>query len=132
MSHKSSRLRRSAGFTLIEVLVAILVFSFGVLGAVGTQARILQLQTQNQDRSRASILANEVVAQMWAQNSVSIDTGAWEGRVKDPSVSGLPNAVGSVSKPDADGMVTVTVTWRPPSMASTGSANRFVTTVVLQ
>jgi type IV pilus assembly protein PilV len=129
MTRFAPRTRRAMrGFTLVEVLVALLLFSFGILGAVATEARILQATAQNEDRSRASLLANEIIARMWAERSVSVDATAWQLRVADPAVSGLPNGAGSVSKPDADGMVTITVTWRPPSMAATSPPNRFVTT----
>jgi type IV pilus assembly protein PilV len=133
----SARRRGSAaGFTLIEVLVSILVFSFGVLGVVGMQARLLQASTQNADRARASLLANEIVSTMWAKQTADItslsDYAAWQRRVSTPTASGLPRGVGAVSKPDANGQVTVTVTWHPPSMADANALNLFTTTVAIQ
>jgi type IV pilus assembly protein PilV len=128
--------RHASGFTLIEVLVSILVFSFGVLGAVGMQARILQTSTQNVDRSRASMLANEIVAQMWGQQSVQPGASvisAWQSRVSDVTVSGLPSSTGSVAYSTVDGVTTATIAikWRPPSMASTAAPNQYVTTMVI-
>lgn len=125
----------AAGFTLIEVLVSILVFSFGLLGLVGMQARILQASTQNADRARASLLANEIVSVMWARQTTAItglsDYASWQARVASPATVGLPGGKGIVSKPDANKQVTITIAWRPPSMASDAAANQFATTVAI-
>jgi type IV pilus assembly protein PilV len=125
-----SRRRRTRGFTLIEVLISILVFSFGVLGAVGMQARVLQLSTQNSDRARASMLANELATQMVLAKSVTIDITAWNARVGNPAVSGLPSGVGSVafSTPNGTNTATITVKWTVPS---TQTASQFQTSVVV-
>ena len=126
---------KAAGFTLLEVLMSILIFSFGVLGLVGLQARILQASTQNADRARASLLANEIVSVMWAKQTTAI-TGlteytGWQTRVAAPGGTGLPNGKGVVSAPDANKQVTVTISWRPPSMASGAEPNQFTTTVAI-
>jgi type IV pilus assembly protein PilV len=138
MNNISSSGRRCApatGFTLIEVLVSILVFSFGLLGLVGMQARILQASTQNADRARASLLANEIVSVMWAKQTTAITTlpdyKSWQDRVASPATVGLPGGKGVVSKPDANKQVTITIAWRPPSMASGVAANQFATTVAI-
>ena len=126
---------RSAGFTLIEVLVSILVFSFGLLGLVGMQARMLQAATQNADRARASLLANEIVSIMWARQTTAVtsltDYASWQARVASAAGTGLPGGKGVVSTPDANKQVTVTITWRPPSMATSAAANQFTTTVAI-
>jgi type IV pilus assembly protein PilV len=121
---------------LIEVLVALLIFSFGVLGVVGMQARALQFSTQAGDRARAAMLANEIVSQMWTQQSPSLDAAkidAWKIRIRSVA-AGLPSGEGNVALATAsDGSVTatVTVTWKPPSLAGTTATNRYFTTVVM-
>lgn len=52
------------GFTMIEVLVALLVFSVGVLGLVGTQATAVRMATDARDRSSATFLADQLLARM--------------------------------------------------------------------
>jgi type IV pilus assembly protein PilV len=97
------------GFTLIEVMVAVLIFAFGVLGIVGMQARAAQFSVQAEDRARAALLANEIVTQMWAQQTTSLDeakfVAPWKKRVGDE----LPGGVGEVSGGE------VTIKWQPPS-----------------
>ncbi len=122
------------GFTLIEVLISILVFSLAILGAVGMQARLLQASTQNADRSRASLLANEMVSWMWGQQTTTVDQATlknWTARVGTPTVDGLPGGTGTVTTDPTTKVATVTITWRPPAMAATATPNQYVTTVVI-
>lgn len=59
-----SRRAREQGFTLIEVLVSVLVFSVGVLGMVGLQATAVRLATDAQQRAEATFLADQLLARM--------------------------------------------------------------------
>lgn len=122
--------RGSRGMTLIEVLVAVLVFSFGLLGLLGLQARAVQYSIGAEDQNRAALLANELGSTMLATGTLAVDAdtlAAWQARVADASVDGLPNGTGTVDV-DAD-VATITVSWRPPS-APEGRENRYVTQVV--
>lgn len=106
--------KQEAGITLIEVLVALLIFSLGFLGLAGLQARAVQFSVGAEDRSRAALMANELVSAMWAQQSTELPSqkiDIWNERLKDVKVSGLPNAESDISAPDADGVVTITITW---------------------
>lgn len=127
------RRQRQHGFGLIEVLVALVLFSVGILGAVALQARAEEYSRDAEDRGRAALMANELAAAMWAAKTTSLAaavTTAWQTRLADQTVSGLPNATGTVGAPDADGMVTVTITWKSPSKKAGDSSNQFVTKVV--
>jgi type IV pilus assembly protein PilV len=55
--------------SLIEVLIGILIFTFGVLGLVGLQASMTRAQTSGKVRADASALAAEVIGAMWADAS---------------------------------------------------------------
>jgi type IV pilus assembly protein PilV len=128
------RLRCRRGFSLIEVLVAIVIFSIGMLGVVGLQARAVQLSVDSEDRNRAAQLADDIVATMWTQGTTSLPSAtvtAWEDKVVGTGTTAgvLPGAAASVSAPDSDGVVTVTITWRPPSR-KTGEADSTYTTKV--
>jgi len=51
---------------LLEVLVAILIFSFGILGLVGLQANMINEQSAAKYRSDAGYLAGELTGLIWA------------------------------------------------------------------
>ncbi len=123
----------SAGFTLIEVLISILIFSLGVLGTVALQARAAQFTEQNGDRSRAAVLANELVSNMWAHQSATPDStylSSWTTAVSNPGVSGLPN--GSSKVATTGNSATITVYWKGPTVAATAASASYSTTVVIQ
>lgn len=62
----SQRLRKKqSGAFLLEVLIAILIFSVGILGIVGLQASAVTASTDAKYRSEASLLANKLIGQMW-------------------------------------------------------------------
>lgn len=134
---RTPRTRRSCGgFTLIEVMISILVFSIGVLGTVALQALAVKSQTQNGDRSRAALLANEMVSTMWANRSAApspSDLAAWQAKVAGAAAKGLPHASGSVAACAAvANCAMVTVEWKAPSAKAAAAANRFTTAVVIQ
>jgi type IV pilus assembly protein PilV len=59
--------RRSAGFAMIEVLVALLLFAIGILGLVGLQATMTQTQTESKVRADAANLVDELATLMWSE-----------------------------------------------------------------
>jgi type IV pilus assembly protein PilV len=64
--------RRESGFTLLEVLVAIIVLSFGVLGVVGLQAASLQANKEARNQSAAVRLGRELGDMMRGNKDVAI------------------------------------------------------------
>lgn len=56
--------RRARGFTMIEVLVSLLVFSMGVLALVSIQATATRMATDARDRALATFLADQLLARM--------------------------------------------------------------------
>lgn len=65
-----------SGFTLIEVLIAILVFSFGILGAVALQASAIKMSTDAQQRAEATFLADQLLARMLIADPATASTFA--------------------------------------------------------
>lgn len=63
-SNRSRRRQLQSGFTLIEVLVSVLIFSFGILGIVGLQATAIKMSTDAQQRAEATFLADQLLARM--------------------------------------------------------------------
>ncbi len=57
-----------AGAYLLEALIGILVFSFGILGIVGLQAQAIRVTNDAEMRAEAIYLANSLISQMWTDN----------------------------------------------------------------
>ncbi|MBC8056679.1 MAG: type IV pilus modification protein PilV [Rhizobiales bacterium] len=136
MKHRSLRAQR--GLTLIEVLVAILIFSFGLLGFVGLQARAIQFSVGAEDSNRAALLANEMATTMLMLKEVNVtnpnvaaEIVKWQTRTTSSSTMGLPNAEASATS--TGNVATLTITWRANSVAATApnATNRYVTQVIL-
>ncbi len=68
-SFVSRSLRKSLGFTMIEVLVAILVLSVGLLGIAALQLSSLKVNQGAYYRSQASILATDILDRMRANRN---------------------------------------------------------------
>ena len=70
------RRRATGGFTLVEVLVSIVVLSFGMLGIVGVQAFALQSNREARLQSQAVNLARELAEMMRGNNQIGIQSAA--------------------------------------------------------
>jgi len=62
----SSTKSNQQGVVIIEALIAILIFSMGILALVGLQATMLQNTTASKFRSDASYIAQQRIGRMWA------------------------------------------------------------------
>ena len=60
--------RRQSGVMLIEALIALLIFSVGILGIVGMQSAAVQASGDAKYRSDAALLANELIGRMWVSD----------------------------------------------------------------
>lgn len=126
--------RSARGFSLIELLVGVLIISFGLLGLLTLQARTLQMSTTTEDSMRAALLAQEIAATMINANNVNVtpaQQAAWAASAADPTSIGMPNGTVAITV-TAPNAANIQVTWR--STGSTAAANdtfRYNTTVVL-
>jgi type IV pilus assembly protein PilV len=68
--------RNSAGFTLIEALIALLVLSIGLLGLAMLQITSLQVNTDAYYRTQASLYAYEIMDRMRA-NPTATASGSY-------------------------------------------------------
>lgn len=57
---------RQGGYVLIEALIAILIFSIGVLALVGLQAEMAKNTSDSQFRAEATYIAQQRIGVMWA------------------------------------------------------------------
>lgn len=116
-----ARARRAAprlqqGVMLLEALVAILIFSIGILAVMGMQAASISQVTQSKFRTDASYLANQIIGRMWVDqanlasyaSAGSAPRAAWD----DTVAATLPAGAGAI---DVNGtQVTVTINWQMP------------------
>jgi len=130
---------RQAGVMLLEALIAILIFSVGILAIVGMQATAIQDMGEAKYRSDASFLANQIIADMWG-NSANLAGYAYAGSGSVPAV--LTNWVNTVQSRlpgvsvasgtnlpivaiGANNTVTVTVRWQPARDVSLNAAHSY-------
>ena len=126
------------GSTLIEALLAVVVFSFGVLALVGVEGSAIKSVQAAKSRADASNLADQIVAMMWADRgnlaayahypggtgsctntgsaSANANVTAWIGQV----TAALPGATSANQQIviGANNVVTVTLCWKLPEDAT--------------
>ncbi len=121
MKNTGRSLKSQAGVMLIEALVAILLFSIGVVAVMGMQAVSIEQVSQAKYRTDASYLANQIVGTMWLDqaNLTQYATSTYNGRTAWNSVvaATLPKGTGTIAVSGT--MVTVTINWQTPN-ESTG------------
>jgi type IV pilus assembly protein PilV len=135
-SHQVNRLRRlQRGFSLIEVLVALLVFSFGVLALVGLQTTALRLAADARDKTTATFLADQLVGLMLISDRATPQTfqhQTTDGGRCSPSGAAATNAAALTWL----NMVNSTLPGAAPALqqinvVNTGTAPTNVTTVTV-
>lgn len=106
----TSLMKVQKGIALLEALIAILIFSFGVLGIVGLQSAMVKGTTQSKFRSDASYIAERRISMMWA-NSANL-AGFVEANT---AVAELPGGTRTTTLVNAaTGEVRVRVNWTVP------------------
>ncbi len=124
----SSARGKQGGVMLLEALVAILIFSIGIVAVMGMQAVSIEQVTQAKYRTDASYLANQITGKMWTDlpNLATYATAGSPGRSAwDTTVAKtLPNGTGTITV--AGTLVTVTINWQLPNESV---ARKYVTAV---
>ncbi len=114
---------KQGGVALLEALIAILIFSIGILGVVALQANMIQATGDAKFRSEASYIAQQRVGKIWADGSAQMNNQA----VEDEAVPALPGGLLNVVR-GCNGSLwcyRVTVSWVQPGSGAVHS----VTTV---
>lgn len=141
------RYHSQRGIMLLEGLIAILIFSLGILAVVGMQATTIGHTSQAKYRVDAAFLANKLIGQMWADapaNRATYATGGarfniWKTQELEaylppgrssatvsvvsfvPTQPVAPAAVVSGSR------VTIQIQWRAPNEADSVPAHMYQT-----
>lgn len=116
------------GATLIEVLVAIVILSIGLLGLAGLQATSIKSNEGSYYRSQATILANDIIDRMRANRTAAIAGNYNLSALKSShdststradkdltewltQVSKLPEGKARIERDDSTRIVTITINW---------------------
>jgi len=132
--------REQAGVMLLEVLIAILIFSIGILAVVGMQAAAINNVNDSKYRSEAAFLTNRLLSQMWtdagnltvlnygyplggsagAKLGTCTTGGTWLNNVCNllPNTSTVPPIVTITGVTATGAQVTITVRWLMPEEAA--------------
>lgn len=145
-----------AGSVLLEALFGILIFSMGILALVGLQAASIKQVGSSKYRTDASLLAEQLVGQMWIGDRsptslsarFSSPSGAdfitWQTAVAAvlPGTSVYPPTVTIASVAGGAALtslayathsqVTITVRWKPASDAASDPAHNYTLVAQIQ
>lgn len=123
-------MRNQKGFSLLEILITLVILSFGLLGIAGIIVNSLKSNQSSYSRTQANWLANDIIDRMRANRSTaevlpspyalamadeaptdasipSVDLADWRKAL----VSALPSGTGSVVVNATSSNVTVVVQW---------------------
>lgn len=114
---------------LLEALIAILIFSMGILAIVGLQAASIKNSADAKYRTDASFLTNQVISQMWVDRT-NVASYAYGGTGPIPAkltnwITSVQNALPGASSnlptisittigTSLSRQVTVTIFWKEP------------------
>ena len=104
---------RQQGVVLLESLIAILIFSLGVLGIVGLQAAMIKSTSDAKYRADASYIAQQRLGRMWIDPDNVL---SYLETATDISTL-LPGGTRTVTQPTPSQFV-ITVTWQQPGEAT--------------
>jgi type IV pilus assembly protein PilV len=130
MSEHTTLSRRSAGFTLTEILVTLVIISVGLLGVAGLHSLSLRNNFDALIRSHASALADEIADRMRTNRTRALagdynialgvprtgptladaDINAWRLRLKAQLPGDLADGAVSLAAPPSR-LVTITIQW---------------------
>jgi type IV pilus assembly protein PilV len=123
MKRRMQSPRSQQGVMLIEALVAILIFTLGIIALMGLQANSIVQVSQAKYRTDASYLANQIVGKMWVdQSNMSLYTSPsypgrtdWDALVAATLPAGTATiGVAPVPPSIVPSLVTVTIQWKQP------------------
>jgi type IV pilus assembly protein PilV len=131
--------RRQSGFSLLEALLGILIFSVGILALVALQSISVKATTESKFRADAGFLASQLVSEMWTDytgastgqytinangnNCVfsggpsSAKTARWIAAVKQALPGSTDTSIQVIT--GANNLISINICWTPPGADST-------------
>jgi len=121
--------------TLIEVLVALLILTVGLLGAAAVQLNALKYTDSSRMTSQASFIAYDMMdrirANSGANYTITPPTSANPGNARDQDLYDFTTSIVNFGGPTATGSITlnqrvytITITWSDARAANTANAQR--------
>lgn len=114
---------RQQGSYLLEVLIAMLLFAFGILGLIGLLGSSVRASNDARFRSEAAYIANGMIADMWTETATKMDTDfcagctkltAWTGKASSLLPQSSVTVVLTPGLSTQSRTVVVTITWKLP------------------
>lgn len=116
--------QRQQGVMLLEALIAILIFSVGILALVAMQGLAINYTSEAKYRSDASFLASEIISQIWVDRGnlanyaypggTAPELANWVTKINNTLPQGASNPP-TITVDTATGTIDVTVRWLPPN-----------------
>ena len=124
--HHNAFASKQGGALLLEAMIAILLFSLGVLSLVGMQAMAVTNVSEAKYRTDASFYANQLIGQIWVDRDNIADyafAGGTPSDALEPWLDQVTAALPGVADnpPEvvvAGSQVTVTIFWQSPEEAA--------------
>jgi type IV pilus assembly protein PilV len=116
------------GSYLLEVLIAILLFAFGILGLVGLLASSVRASNDARFRSEAAYIANGMISDMWTMTAGQMNLDfcagcakltAWKSKASSLLPASTVAVVMTPGLSSQSSTVDVTITWKIPGSAET-------------
>lgn len=134
--HRMTLRRGQSGAFLLEALIGVLIFAFGILGLVGLQAVAIRNTNDLQYRGEAIQIASAAMGRMWTMERTKLKTfyegddgtggdgymALVEAAERLPGVKGVdamaPTVVVADGPSSTSNLVTVTMRWQLPGEAT--------------
>lgn len=143
--------QKQGGSVILEAMIAILIFSMGILALMGMQVAAVNAVAESKYRSDASFLANQIIGQIWADRAnlvsyacnpcvasgaANAEVMAWVTEIQSGTLR-LPGVTDAANQPTivlgANNQVTVQIFWQTPQALAAGvnvKRNHLVTAYV--
>ena len=127
---KTSQRSGQQGVMLIEALIAILLFSTGILAMIAMQGLAISYSADAKYRSDAAFFANELFGQIWVDRGNLVNyvypggtapaLATWKGKI-DASLPGTAANPPVITVDALTGTVDITIRWQAPNADSARS-----------
>lgn len=112
---KTGDSQKNAGFTLIEVLVALLIFSIAIIGLTRAGTESVRVVTALKDKTYAGIIAdNQIIRARIQPLKLGVETGEesvrgkeydWRAEISDTESEGFYRVIVSVNDPESGQLI---------------------------